>query len=117
MDTAQSDIVYYYAVTSVDDHGDESVQSAVVSPNINSGGSGGGWCFICTAKSSSRSGGVYVALVLGMMGMIMMWFRAFGIRNSACDELPSTCSGLELVEGSRVEFGMRKSKKVFRMVG
>jgi hypothetical protein len=28
-----------------------------------------------------------------------------GSGNAACDELPSTCSGPELVEGSRVEVG------------
>jgi hypothetical protein len=33
--------------------------------------------------------------------------------NVACDELPSTCSGPELVEGSRVEVGKKVLKAIF----
>jgi hypothetical protein len=43
---------YYYAVTSVDAEGDESVRSAALSPPAagSGGGSGGGVCFVSAAQ-------------------------------------------------------------------
>jgi hypothetical protein len=85
---------YYYAVTSVDAEGDESIQSATVSPspaaensgNANSTASsgGGGGCFITTAKSVSRSGGSYLALVLAMVGVVVIWVQRLGLRAPRC---------------------------------
>jgi hypothetical protein len=82
---AASATTYYYAVTSVDTDGDESIQSAMVSPSpaaassvgANSPGSsgGGGGCFITTAKSSRGSAGTYLVIVLGIIGMVLLGFR------------------------------------------
>ena len=78
---------YYYAVTSVDADGDESIQSAMVSPSPAASSSsspasfssgGGGGCFISTAKSSSASGGICVAFVLAMA--FLFWILEFGLR-------------------------------------
>ena len=87
---AASATTYYYAVTSVDAGGDESIQSAMVSPSPAAGnsvgtnnpanfGSGGGGCFITTAKSSSASGGVCVALVFAMA--FLFWILNFARRS------------------------------------
>jgi hypothetical protein len=35
------------------------------------------------------------------------------VLNSACDELPSTCSGSELVQGGRVEIGKKGTQSNF----
>ncbi|MGD8765333.1 MAG: hypothetical protein PVG87_23710, partial [Desulfobacteraceae bacterium] len=81
---AASATTYYYTITSVDAEGDESIQSAMVSPSPAAGGSdpsvgadspasfggGGGGCFIGAAKSFRGSAGVWVALVLAMLGII-----------------------------------------------
>jgi hypothetical protein len=55
---ATSGTTYYYAVTSVDMDGDESIQSAMISPSpvgTNPGGSSsGGGCFITTAQGNNK---------------------------------------------------------------
>jgi hypothetical protein len=74
---------YYYTVTSVDMDGDESIPSAMISPSLAEPDSGSidvgsRECFISTAKSSSGSDSVYVALVLAIMGMALFRFRVQG---------------------------------------
>ncbi|MGD9306249.1 MAG: C25 family cysteine peptidase, partial [Desulfobacterales bacterium] len=83
-----SGTAYYYVVTSVDTDGDESIQSAMLSISTSAAetDSGGGIdvgsrsCFINTAKFSYGSGGVYVVLILAIMGMALFRFSVQGSR-------------------------------------
>jgi hypothetical protein len=88
---------YYYAVTSVDADGDESIQSAMVSPSPaqtispNPAETGSGspsseelTCFISTAESPSGSAGVCVALVLAILGVVLIWVQRLGLRAPRC---------------------------------
>ncbi|MGD9306433.1 MAG: C25 family cysteine peptidase, partial [Desulfobacterales bacterium] len=88
---------YYYAVTSVDADGDESIQSAMVSPSPaqtispNPAETGSGspsseelTCFISTAESPSGSAGVCVALVLAILGVVLIGVQRLGLRAPRC---------------------------------
>jgi fibronectin type 3 domain-containing protein len=84
--TVASGPTYYYVVTSVDNDGDESIQSAMISPSPAETGSGNTSsdevaCFISTTKSSSGSGGVYVVLFLGMIFLFWILDCGFRIKN------------------------------------
>jgi TolB protein len=70
---AASATTYYYAVTSVDTDGDESIQSAMVSPSPaaassasspGSFGSGGGGCFIDTVSYSGPQQWIWLLVLL-----------------------------------------------------
>jgi hypothetical protein len=82
----------------VDADGDESIQSAMVSPSPAAGGSdpsvgadspasfggGGGGCFIGAAKYASRLDVTYVTLVLAMA--FLFWILDCGLRIvKSCD--------------------------------
>jgi hypothetical protein len=70
-------VTYYYAVTSVDEYGDESVMSTAVSPpalalslggNADSGsGGGGGGCFVSAAQFDLSPYNAKIRLVLGYL--------------------------------------------------
>jgi hypothetical protein len=73
--TAGDSPTYYYAVTSVDDYGDESVRSASVSPPAlalahggNAGGGfGGGACFVSAAQFDLSPYSAQIGLALGCL--------------------------------------------------
>jgi hypothetical protein len=80
-------------VTSVDTDGDESIQSAMVSPSpagTNSGGSssggGGGGCFITTAKKDGNWDNLRIIAVLGISfvaGALTFWLRVHSPQRKA----------------------------------
>jgi hypothetical protein len=100
-----ADITYYYAVTAVDELGDESVKSAVISPSaaeipstpptppktevdISSPGSGssGGLCFISTAvqdvgRNKMSAFWIYAILVMVGLGAPTITLKSFSRSN------------------------------------
>jgi hypothetical protein len=76
---AASETTYYYVVTSVDMDGDESIQSAMVSPSPeetisgSSSGGGGGGCFISVAKKDGNWANFRMIAVLGISFVLTIW--------------------------------------------
>ncbi len=74
--TAGDSPTYYYAVTSVDDYGDESVRSASVSPpavSIGGGsGGGGGGCFVSAAQFDLSPYIAQIGLALGCLSCLLI---------------------------------------------